>query len=113
MIIGRQYENEKVYWVGKMIIDETDALRYLIEDYCDEHDTLIDFQETRVTLTKKGKIKLDVCYLNLDNNKRYSWTERYDETYSLDEFGLIIAETMRRAMHYDVKDEYCYIFEVE
>ena len=106
--------NDEMYWVGKMIVDETDAIRYLIEEYCERDDTLIDFCHTDVILLEGGHLQINVNYLNLDNDKMYDWIEVYkDKTYTLDEFGQIMAETIKRAIHDNVKDEYCYIFQVE
>ena len=113
-MIGRPNKDENIYWTGKMVVDETDAIRYLAQDYCDNNDTLIDFCHTSVTLTKKGYIKIDVHYRNLDNDKLYSWTEVYkDKKISLDDFGLIMAETIRRAIHNEVLDDFDFIFMVE
>lgn len=114
MIIGRPSENEEIYWLGKMVVDETDAIRYLIEEYCEKDGTLFSFMHTDVTLLETGHLQIDVNYLNLDNDKIYSWTEVYkDRTHTLDEFGQIMAETIRRAIHDKVKDEYCFVFQVE
>ena len=102
------------YWTGKMIVDETDAMRYLIEEYCDKEQTLIDFMHTDVIFCEDGSIEIHVNYINLDNDKVYNQIETYkNQTYSLENIGQIIAETVRRAEHEKVKDEFCFVFHVE